>query len=564
MATKAVVKLAEASVMDGGIGLTGGFYMPDKYNQSIGLSPDKLIIPTAYHPLIRMCWDFYRRGGMASVVIDRIAELSITDLRNGQRKTSNEANYYFEAILHRAPSHLYRFIRMMALEYFISGMVLPKVEWKTVKGSELHPKLKPNKEYVVPIFDLYPPMLVNVEWVGWGRKTYYLMIPPEDLKVLKSPRRNSQQQMRFEMLNQFSLIMDAFVSGSNKVELKDIDPILRKENSLDPYPIPYLSKVLEALVFKQQLRRMDYAVASRIINAILLVQEGDKDFPLVEGERSNLDKLREQILARANNPMMMERLFTLFSNHTTKLTWITPDVEALLNQEKYKQSNEEVMEGLGFPVILVKGESKGAQAAEVSTWAIQPQMEELRTMILEWLNPVYEMGSDLNNFRNTPSPSFTPIQLQDFIKTAAVFAQAYREGNVSRTTRDHSIGLDFETEVELMLDEVELMKELPKDFPDMPYNIQVVPENAPGTGGNLQKNKTGGKKVGTKNSPVTKKSSGVKIQGQPVARTSPSDKPAKTSKSELEEVELWTDEEVFEALNAEAERRGLSISVEDI
>jgi hypothetical protein len=80
--------------------------------------------------------------------------------------------------------------------------------------------------------------------------------------------------------------------------------------------------------------------------------------------------------------------------------------------------------------------------------------------------------------------------------------------------------------------------------------------------GNLQKNKTGGKKVGTKNSPVTKKSSGVKIQGQPVARTSPSDKPAKTSKSELEEVELWTDEEVFEALNAEAERRGLSISVE--
>lgn len=563
-------QLAQASMLETTMGSMGTFYMPNgvsSVNQAFGLTPEKLTIPNDYHQLVKMCYDFYLRGGMASVVIERTAELTITEIRNGQRKTTDEGNTYFDAVLHRKPSRLNRFIRMMALEYFLTGMVVPKVEWKKVMGKDLHPKLIKNKEYVVPSFDLYPPLLVKIQWAGWGEKDFYLTIPPEDFRLLKNKntaRRTKEQQARYDYLSKFSIYTETIESGSDKILLKDVDPILRKEISLSPYPTPYLSKVLEALVFKQQLRRMDFAVASRIINAILLVQEGDKDFPLVEGERDNLDNLKTQILARANNPLAMERLFILFSNHTTKLTWISPDVEALLNQEKYKQANDEVMEGLGFPRILVVGESKGAQAAEVSTWAIQPQMEEFRDMLIEWIETIYEEASELNGFRNTPVPSFTPIRLQDFIKTAAVFAQAFREGNVSRTTRNQMIGLDLETEIELMIDEKEIMDELPKNFPEMPYNIEVRPDNPGGVGGSMQIKKTGGKKPGTTNRPVTKKGSGVSIPGKPTTRTSPSSSPAadnKRSKSEIEEVELWSDEEVIEALNQEALRRGIRVEL---
>lgn len=563
--------LAKASGMEEATpGSMGGFYMPnsiESINQAFGLNPEKLTIPSDYHALIKMCYDFYLRGGMASVVIDRIAELSITDVRNGQRKTTDEGNAYFDAILHRQPSRLNRFIRMMALEYFLTGMVVPRVDWKTVKGSDLSPDLIKGKDYIVPTFDLYPPILINIVWAGWGEKEFYLTIPPEDFRLLKnaSAKKTKEQQQRFEYLSKFQIYTNTVASGSNKILLTDIDPILRKEISLNPYPTPYLSKVLEALVFKQQLRRMDFAVASRIINAILLVQEGDKDFPLVEGERDNLDNLKQQILARANNPIALERLFILFSNHTTKLTWISPDVEALLNQEKYKQANDEVMEGLGFPRILVVGESKGAQAAEVSTWAIQPQMEEFRNNVLEWMDPIYEEAAELNGFRNIPKPSFTPIRLQDFIKTAAVFAQAYREGNVSRTTRDQMIGLNLKTEIELMKDEFKDMQDMPKNFPEMPYNIEIPPNNAAGIGGTLQKKKTGGKAPGTTNRPVTKKNSGVSIPGRPETRTKPSNRPAAKNKSssELDDVELWSDEEVIEALNQEALRRGITAELED-
>lgn len=567
-------KLAKASFMDGSLGLSpSGFYMPntiDGINRAMGLSPEKLVIPNDYHELIKMCYDFYVRGGLAAMVIDRLAELTITDVQNGQRKTSDEANDYFEAVLHSRPSRMYRFIRNMALEYYITGMVLPRVEWTTLQGQDISPKLRPNKEYLMPTFDLYPPLLTNVVWVGWGKKDFYLKIPQKDINMIKNQGgRVKEQQLRYNMLvTSFPDFITAVTNGTNQVKL-DVDAIMRKELSFQPYPTPYLSKVLESLIFKQQLRRMDFAVASRIVNAILLVQEGDKDFPLTEETRGNLDELKAQILARSNNPLLLERLFMLFSNHTTKLTWITPDVEALLNQDKYRQANEEINEGLGFPRILIVGESRNAGAAEVSTWAIQPQMEEFRTMLLEWIQTIYNQASEFNKFRNTPEAGFTPIKLQDFVKTAAVFAQAYREGNVSRKTRDQMIGLNFETEIEQMIDEAELMKELPKDFPQMPYNTQLPPNNAVGIGGNNQVNKTGGKKVGTTNTAVNPKNSGVRIQGTPLARTQPNSRDSapvtkKTAAENIENVELMSDEEVVNLIDKIARERGILVTIDTL
>ena len=552
------LQLASASYTPGYVSSYGIFYSGfDATNQSLGLAPEKLLIPRDYHSVVRMSYDFYQRGGMASTVINRLAELSITRIRNGQRKTSNEANAYFEAVLHRNPSRLMRFVRTAALEYFLSGLVLPRVDWVKETGEDISPDLKNGREYIFPVFDLYPQLLVNVVWASWGKKEYYLKLPKEDIKLIKNGGSQiKEQQLKYEMyLNYYPSYVRAITDGADRVKI-DVDPILRKEVSFTQYPTPYLFNVLEALVFKQGLRRMDFAVVSRVISAILLVQEGDKDFPLTDETESNLEVLKQQILARANDPTKLERLFFLFSNHTTKLTWITPDVQAMLDQEKYRQTNDEIAEGLGFAKILITGESRNAQAAELSTWAIQPLMEDLRDMILEWIITVYEEAAELNNFRNVPNPAFTPIKLQDFVKTAAVFAQAYKEGNVSRTTRDEMIGLDFLTELELMEDEYDPMKELPKDFPELPYNTQIPP--AGGFGG-APNNPKGGKPIGTQNVPINKRNTGVRPKGQtPVSRTAPTGKP---SQSKAEEQYL-SDEEVLNLMNRVMEERGIVIDLE--
>jgi hypothetical protein len=558
MAEQDKLQLASASFIPGYVSSYGNFYSGfDATNQSLGLAPEKLIIPRDYNSVVRMSYDFYQRGGMASTVINRLTELSITKIRNGQRKTSNEANSYFDAVLHRNPSRMMRFIRTAALEYYLSGMVLPRVDWVTVTGDELGPNLKNGKEYTLPVFDLYPPLLINVVWASWGKKEYYLKLPKEDVKLIRNGGSQiKEQQLKYDMyLNYYPSFVKAIMDGADRVKI-EVDPILRKEVSFNPNPTPYLYNVLEGLVFKQALRRMDFAVTTRVINAILLVQEGDKDFPLTKETEANLEELKNQILARAGDPRLLERLFFLFSNHTTKLTWVSPDVQALLDQDKYRQANEEIAEGLGFARILITGESRNAQASELSTWSIQPMMEELREMLIEWIMSIYEEAADLNNFRNSPMPAFTPIKLQDFVKTAAVFAQAYKEGNVSRTTRDEMIGLDFETELELMSDEYEPMKELPKTFPELPYNTQLP------IAGGAPNNPSGGRKPGTQNVPLNKRNTGVRPPGQtPVSRTSPTGKPSQTKAAEID---IMSDEEVINLIDKIAQERGLNITIDDL
>jgi hypothetical protein len=545
------IALAQASVYEGmtpfGENL-GTFYTPfgglDSFYSAQGITPEKLIIPREYHAVLQMCYDFYQRGGMATSVINRLSELSITDIRNGQRKTTDEANAYFNAVLHSRPSRLMRFIRTMALEYFISGMVLPKVDWQEMKGSDISPKLKAGKNYMVPVFDAYPPMMVDVGWVGWGKKAFYLRISPEDARIIKNKGGSvKDKQLRYTYLvSVFPDYVNAVNSGANRIEITDSDPILRKEISTTPYPTPYLFNTLEALVFKQQLRRMDFAVASRVTNAILLVQEGDKDFPLTPETEGNMTQLKQQILARSNNSKLMERLFILFSNHTTKLSWITPDVSMMLNQEKYVQTNEEIQEGLGVTRVLITGEARAGTGAEVSTWAVLPMMEEIRSMLLEWVDTVYTQASDFNNFRNLPAPAFKPIRLQDFIKTAAVFAQIYKEGIISRTTRAESVGTDYETETELMRDEEEYSKGLPA-FQPTPYSPPPPVMGA----------KTNGRPIGSQNVPVNKRNSGVKLPGQ---------KPKSQVAISEEEEGLMDDEEFIELLNKIALDRGIVITPE--
>jgi len=527
----------------------GTFYFPnssaDSYLQSTGLIAEKLIVPKEYHKVVRMCYDFYQRGGVVTTVINRLAEFSITDIRNGQRKTTDEANDYFEAVLHRKPSYLMRFLNTAALEYFLSGLIIPRVDWEEIIGSELSPRLKAGKMYKVPVFDLYPPMLVEVEWAGWGKKTYFLKIPSSDVRLIRAGgSKIKAQQLKYEMWkNTYPMLVTSIVSGSDRIQLIDADPILRKEFTYTQYPTPFLENALEAIVFKQQLRRMDFAVASRVINAILLVREGDRDFPLTEETRENLDDLKAQILARSNNPRLLERLFVLFSNHTTQLEWITPDVSAMLNQDKYRQTNEELQEALGFTRILITGEARASEAAEVSTYAVQPQMEQLRSMLREWVVTIYEQASENNGFRNTPVPAFKPIRLQDYIKTAAVFQQAFAEGNLSRTTRAESIGTDFETEVELMNDEKDLMEGLPA-FPPMPYS-PLPPGMTPG--GN-------GRPIGSQNVPINKRNTGVKPKGQkPVSRV---------KAASVDDIELMEDADVIDLMSKIANERGLKITLE--
>jgi hypothetical protein len=169
-------------------------------------------------------------------------------------------------------------------------------------------------------------------------------------------------------------------------------------------------------------------------------------------------------------------------------------------------------------------------------------MEEFRSMMIEWIEGLYTQAGALNGFslKTLPDPNFRPIRLQDFVKTAAVFAQAFKEGNISRTTRAESIGTDFETETELMRDEADLMKGLPAYQPT-PYS---PPPPIMGGGG------VPGRPIGSQNVPVNNRNSGVKLPNQ-----EPTSKVA---------AELWDDQRVIDILDLVASELGITVTADDI
>jgi hypothetical protein len=127
-----------------------------------------------------------------------------------------------------------------------------------------------------------------------------------------------------------------------------------------------------------------------------------------------------------------------------------------------------------------------------------------------------------------------------------MFQAAFLEGNISRTTRDESIGVDWETELELHADEVEKMKDVKE--PMGPTNMMA---GAPGLQG-LQ-GPTNGRPLGSQNVPVNNRNSGVRP---------PNQKPTSKLQKTAAENELMDDEAVIALIDKIAVARNIVVTPE--
>ena len=105
------------------------------------------------------------------------------------------------------------------------------------------------------------------------------------------------------------------------------------------------------------------------------------------------------------------------------------------------------------------------------------------------------------------------------------------------------LSLDFNAEVELMKDELEIMKGMPP-FPPMPYS--PLPPGMGQPGMNPGGKSIYGRPQGTQNVPINNRNTGVKPGGQqPVSRLA---------------AELMEDEEVLNLMTKIAESTGIEIT----
>jgi hypothetical protein len=411
------------------------------------------------------CRYFYKRDPFVSTVINKIVDLSINDLIIHEGDARKSIKDIVEAI----KPNLLMFMRSAALEYLLSGLVIPEVTFENVEKDDLQNLgIKRFSKLSLPT-DMWlrdPSAVVIKSPLIGGRKSYFVKIPEEMKVFITNEGRYSDGNVDKDLYETLVKEMPEFVASikAGKTEILLDNPLVIQYRTLagETYPTPYLMPALESLRHKRNLRRMDYSLASRVITAIQLIKMGNDEYPLTEDNQDQLEELKKQM--RWRNDLYnenVERIFQLFSNHTVSIEWIMPDVRIILEDTKYKSVNHDIAIALGFPNILVTGETERSFVSDPQIATISP----LQTMyrIRESIFPIIKRIIDTivldNNLGGTANVQFKPINMMASSQFVDGITALFDSGNLSKQDFAAVFGFDWFGQIDKMQDEQEILKE---------------------------------------------------------------------------------------------------------
>ena len=418
-------------------------------------SPDIL---KDFRKIVSACRFFYKRDPLASTVINKMIDIGVNGISYSRNGISDTEFKIYEAL----EEDLMEFAESMALEFLISGLVLPEVKYAPVGKDEL--KFLGIKRYstlTLPVsMWVRDPMSIIVNQTMLADKPSFVLEIPENLIYFiqhngQYPDGTYDLKLYAELSAYYPVFVQAIMNGATTYPIENPYAIRRRYSSESPYPIPFLYPAIEPMKHKRNLRRMDYSIAARVISAIQLIKLGSDMFPVTEQDQGQFDDIRQQMFWRNGSNKDVERIFQLFANHTLQIEWVVPPVDALLNDAKYKDINEDVIFAMGFPRILMTGETAKSNTSDAQFASIAPvkTMESFRRKIERVLQGIINEIAARNKFSNTPDIEFEPLQLTEFKVFTDAVAKLYDTGNLSRESYAEIFGFEWEDEMELKKEE---------------------------------------------------------------------------------------------------------------
>jgi hypothetical protein len=432
-----------------------------------------------WYKLVEAAQHFYRTDPIVSNTIDKFVDISMKGYYLARGDCTDEEYLVYSSVNKLMLQNL----QELALEYYLSGLIVPEVAWHS--AGDLHPDL--SKPYIVPetLWKRNPLSLELKQTPIPNRVNVYAIPSDEDILFIQQKgvySDGTKDKETYELLKrEYPEFVRAVQKGEVRFKLEDPHLIRRKPLDDSPYPTLYLLPAFEPLEHKRNLRKMDYAIAARVIAAILLFRMGSDEFPLTEDDDDQVLALKSQLTWRGlvAEP---ERLFQLFANHTLQIDWITPDVAALLDDKKYDAVNMDILLALGIPRIVLMGEvaRTGTSHPEFALLSIAEALEALRDTLSSWSTRVYKEMKDRNGFINLPIPTFEAIRLADLAKIIEIADILYQRGAIAKSTLARLGGFDYENvELPMRVEETERLKSLDLDeFPLMPYTATPPTQGA--------------------------------------------------------------------------------------
>lgn len=439
-----------------------GYSLVQPYGPTVlmpGYRPQGGIDDPTYHETIELCRYFHKRDPIAGTVVNRMAAMSVTTLRNRWNKHSAQDKLFWAAVA----ESLRKFYKTLAVEYFVHGLIIPEYALTQVVGKDLNPKIT-RRSYMFPT-ELWNRDVMHIRLrkrPTSSKRSVFIEIPPEDVAFIKSGGIYSDgaedKQAFRELKKAYPKYVSAVIAGQTLFTLEDATPIMRDPVSYDDYPAPFLRNALKALQHKEYLKQVDRTIAQRAINAIRQVRVGSDEFP---ADDDDIAAIKTSVDTAASNG---DGVFNLYTNHTVAIEWIFPPLDVLINEAKYAEPNSDIFLAMGFPRVLTVGETARSNSSDAKIALLGPisTLTDVRDQLLIWTRIVYAAIAKANNLV-APDPYFSPIPIQD-ITSLIQFSNVARDAKaISRDVISQLYGTTFEDEAQKMQEEEGILKKLGLD-----------------------------------------------------------------------------------------------------
>lgn len=433
------IKLARASMVMN--------YVP---NILPGLQQDiSMAQPLPYQESIRLCRYFYRRDGIANTVVNRIAEICVTALRNkrkaiiGEGTISDSEMELFNIVAQRIQPYL----KTIILSYLIDGMAIPQYELVRIMGNRVSGKLGRTRYYLPEsITCRNPEHIILKRMLVGGKRRAFIKIPSQDIAFVTNKGVWADGTRDIESFKRIKEEMPEYIAAiqaGNTVFPVDEFIIFRNLLAPNDYPLPYLESALNALDHKRYLKMMDRSIATRAIEAFRHVKVGSDEYPADDGD---ITAAKEAL----NQKSSTDRVYNLFTNHVIDITWVVPPLDILMDAAKYQEANADIFFALGFPRILTVGETEKSNAADnkIASLGILATLKGIQSDILEWIKVLYHDIAEKNDIARIPEPYFAAIPLSDVAQLIQYAKDMIEAGVISKDTAASFYGTDFDNELE--------------------------------------------------------------------------------------------------------------------
>lgn len=388
-----------------------------------------------------------------------------------------------------------------------------------------------SKGHLPVAYTVLNPQLVSVTGNLLFDKTSTTLKPPPELTtMLKKPKAELTEEERALIKSLPSELKQvAEKGGEYNLDSRLVGSITYRKQPYERYAKPRSTRVFDSLEYKKSLKQADLSTLDGISNYILKITIGSDEYPVTT--QTELEAVAQLF----NTP---SKSFDVVWNHTLNIEKIvSPEIEAILGQEKYAQVNEDISGGLAVSRALIDGiaDLNVAEAGLV----IKGLMEEInyaRRQITRWIYREYQQIAEAAGFDSFPKVRWDEGVLQDVILYMNTLSQLVDRRMLSYRTALEGLGFDFANEQKNMEEELPIVQKGTFGIIGSPWQ--------------QAKNSFGGGTQPVQNAPTGTPSSG-RPKGQPAKKKEPDTTPRPKTPKPRKTASNKTISDVVQDMNAE-------------